>query len=396
MQSAHAFPSLDGKTTESLWKEGLELRRPQSRLVVPDMKARIPVLYPASSDGDNTHQRDYHSDYWFRVFNPSVGDAKDCTILKLGTWGYCQVGSQQPVRHDGTNESFSMGLENEGRPREFGPGLGNPHKPAHYQIYSAFMRGGRLQRMYLDTADARIFSKAGRPYGIFSRIDPSTYFVQPYLLNLDASESAHEDGLDEVLLRWRHASSGHQRNWSPLPVRGSSQDRVYVTYSICPHVVLDCSMTSGDCEKAYESRNTEVCGKPGDDATSSSLALRGSSLPVDLSGVVGLSRLLGGDFLLSVAHTVEDANSHKFALRTYLHRFVLYDAKPPFAVRDVSAAFTFPSFFGDSETDNEMDGIQYCSGMALKGHDLTLSYGVGDCVAMQVQVPLNAVFSALH
>ena len=390
-------PVLDDKANQDLFKHGLATRRPRARLVVPDVENRVPVLFPANGDGDNTHWRPHHQDFWLRVFNPSVGfpstDEKDeRMVVKVATWSYCRVGSREPVRHDGSNESYSMDSDNEAYPPEFLVARNNPYNLfGHYPTYSAYMRGGKVKRMYKDVADTRIFSMEGRPYGIFSRIvDTSTMYVQPYILDFEATESAYEDELDQMQLRWDEAADGHQRNWSPLPVPASAPGRMYVTYSICPHIVLDCEMSTGHCQRAYETLTPSVCEN--DDGK---VALRGGSLPVDLSTVPGLSNLIGGDFLLSVAHTVEDVEGHNSVFRKYVHRFILYDSVPPFAVRASSVGFSFPDFFGTKDAPSELDSIQYCTGATLRGTNLTLSYGVGDCIAMKVQLPLAYVFSTI-
>jgi len=388
--ASRSSDALDERSTQNLWL-ALQSEGVPSWLVRPAAGSGsfIPELYPR-----RTPQYVPGSGFWFRMFNPSVGSTPG-TMVKLGSWSYCRVGSAEPIGHEGGNETW-YALNAEGRAKlKHLRGFGGPETrwPSGdglplWPIYSAYMRNSRLVHLFADAADSRLFTHRNKPYAIFSRLDDRREYTRVWLASLDTVSSLPAR---EMPLRWAEADlRRHQRNWSPLPYsEGDGAGYLYVSYSICPHVVLRCDVGSGECAKAFETYNADVCGR---NATGSE-GLRGGSLPVALRGVPGL-----GDYLIAVAHTVEDAPLNRYVKRQYSHRFVLYDATPPFAVRSASEAFSFPAFF-----QNEIDSIQYCAGMALQLPDeqqaavLTVSYGVGDCVARTVQLPLaDVVTTSAH
>lgn len=70
----------------------------------------------------------------------------------------------------------------------------------------------------------------------------------------------------------------------------------------------------------------------------------------------------------------------------YEHVFVQAAAEPPFELRFVSPAFTFPRLFG-----TDVHYVQFCAGLAVNGRWTELSLGVGDCGAISVSMPTRDV-----
>ena len=165
----------------------------------------------------------------------------------------------------------------------------------------------------------------------------------------------------------------HIKNWVPWVHDGV----LHVSHSLCPHEVLRCNDLNGRCEFAYSTR-LKGCDP----------LLRGGSQAIQVAG-----------WLLCVAHTtkmltpVGMVQANRTAVdREYQHRFLLLEPAPPFAMRALSAPFSFPPAFG-----NEVDLIQFCSGIGLtEGNtSLTITYGVGDCIAMKLTLPTEQVLSQL-
>jgi glycosyltransferase involved in cell wall biosynthesis/predicted GH43/DUF377 family glycosyl hydrolase len=145
----------------------------------------------------------------------------------------------------------------------------------------------------------------------------------------------------------------HEKNWMPLVL----DERVCFVYSCAPTVVLAC-----DPQTAVVS---EVGRRPG---PASAQALRGGSQGVRI----------GELWLFAVHEVVSDAG-----ILRYLHRFVALDdalglvgSTPPF------------SFTGDP--------VEFCAGMARRGDDLVLSFGVSDAAAGLVVVAAAEVLSLLE
>ena len=170
----------------------------------------------------------------------------------------------------------------------------------------------------------------------------------------------------EVYLNYS-GSQVNEHNWVPLVHAGE----LYVLIQLCPARVLRCDPDSGRCERAFAAQSLASAGcAPG---------LRGGSPLVQLG-----SRLVG------VAHRTTsevDKGGGRGVGRRYTHQFFALAPAPPFTMLNDSAEFTFPAFFNSS-----LDRIQFCSGLALRnGHDLAISYGAGDCAALQVHLPRHRV-----
>jgi hypothetical protein len=149
--------------------------------------------------------------------------------------------------------------------------------------------------------------------------------------------------------------------------------------------VLRCDHESGGCIPAYNATLIDECDRK----------QHGSSPLVPV----------GSRYLLGVLHrkwwapamqypVYDDANNtgaRHFDLwvgYVYKHRFFVIESTPPFTLAGMSEYFELPPYF-----DNALDRVQFGAGLALDDlrGELTISYGVADCVALSVSVPLAAV-----
>ena len=181
-----------------------------------------------------------------------------------------------------------------------------------------------------------------------------------------------------------------EKNWSPFvaaavapsaggggPSRGSP--RLYLTYQLEPHVVLSCRAHDGQCRVRY---NT------------SALALWRARVPelgrLKVSGGTPCVTLNGAPTCMAHYRAFEPAPSRP--MRTpavaprpgpYMHMWYALNPAPPFQVMAVSRPFRFAALFGD-----DRDRVQYASGLVgnADGSRLTVSFGVGDCLAAELRV----------
>lgn len=130
----------------------------------------------------------------------------------------------------------------------------------------------------------------------------------------------------------------HEKNWMPLVVGGA----LHFVYSCGPTRVLRCEPLSGRTHVARETKGPEIAK-----------GFRGGSQGVAVH-----------DGHLFAVHEV-DASGR--ALR-YLHRLALLDRR--FELSAISPAFTFTT-----------DRVEFCAGMARRGDELILSFGVSDAAA---------------
>ena len=291
------------------------------------------------------------------AYNPSAArlhnkhnNSSRLQLVRIDPFGYCRVGDTKPL------VAFP------------------PH--AMKRSHTALLVDDALNALIPCAEDARFFSLGGRAHAAFVRYAHKCGGARGPPRVWIASLQPH---YREVQLSWPRMASGMQKNWLPFVVDGT----LYMSYSLCPHVVLRCELESGACVKAHETRLADCSPK-----------LRGGAAPVAIRhhGV-----------MLGVAHTTSNFTSSQRGMRLYAfyeHFLYLQRAVPPFDLVAVSPPFRFAHEFGGSLTDN----IQFCSGLqvALGSGDasagggvargvLTLTYGVGDCVARAVQVNLSHV-----
>ena len=144
----------------------------------------------------------------------------------------------------------------------------------------------------------------------------------------------------------------HEKNWMPF-LNGST---LYFLYSCDPTVVVACDPPDGRLEIVSQSS-----GPP------RAAGLRGGSqgVPVD-------------DGVLFVVHEVAERSG----MRAYPHRFVLLDHD--WRLAGISPAFTLRGH-----------EIEFCAGLARRGDDLLLTFGVGDRSAGLAVVSAEAALGLL-
>lgn len=228
--------------------------------------------------------------------------------------------------------------------------------------WTAWVQRGRLRAVLPWTEDPRAFKLRGHAHMIFSRKNLN-YYKKVWLARLEPTYR-------EVFLNFSR-SGANENNWVPIP----HGDELYALYTICDYwrggtgesLVLRCDPRSGHCKRAFSSSRT-ACPR----------GLRGGSPLVKL----------GETSLVGVAHrTLTEPRRSGGNDRRYLHYLYRLEAQPPFRLLNVSAAFSFPSWFNSS-----LDDIQFGAGLARRGADsLALSFGVGDCAALEVRVPVARV-----
>jgi predicted GH43/DUF377 family glycosyl hydrolase len=145
----------------------------------------------------------------------------------------------------------------------------------------------------------------------------------------------------------------HEKNWMPLVV----EDRLHFVYSCAPTVVLACDPRTAAVREAGRQHGPALAR-----------GFRGGSQGVRV----------GDRWLFAVHEVVGDAG-----ILRYLHRFVAIDDALTLAA--VTPEFSFTG-----------DPVEFCAGMAPRGHDLVLSIGVSDAAAGLVVVSQEEVLSLLR
>jgi glycosyltransferase involved in cell wall biosynthesis/predicted GH43/DUF377 family glycosyl hydrolase len=147
-------------------------------------------------------------------------------------------------------------------------------------------------------------------------------------------------------------SERHEKNWMPFVRDGA----LHFLYSCSPTIVLRCEVSTGEVTEVAESESPAAGG------------FRGGSQGVAIDG---------GH--LFVVHQTE---REERALR-YVHRFVLLDEE--LRLTAATPRFTFTA-----------DRVEFCAGMAARGEDLVLSFGVSDAAAGLAVLGLQDVLALLE
>jgi glycosyltransferase involved in cell wall biosynthesis/predicted GH43/DUF377 family glycosyl hydrolase len=144
----------------------------------------------------------------------------------------------------------------------------------------------------------------------------------------------------------------HEKNWMPFVRDGA----LHFLYSCSPTIVLRCDVRSGELTSVAERELPAAAG------------FRGGSQGVAVDG----------GHLFVIHQTEHDER----ALR-YVHRFVLLDRELRLAA--ATPRFTFAA-----------DRVEFCAGMALRGGELVLSFGVSDAAAGLAVLALEDVLALLE
>lgn len=145
----------------------------------------------------------------------------------------------------------------------------------------------------------------------------------------------------------------HEKNWMPF-VRG---DQLAFVYSSRPTLVLEADAASGRTRTLVKARGPAVAER-----------FRGSSQGV---------RVDGGHLFV-----VHETMVHRAAVQ-YVHRFALLD--DDLSLAGVSAPFSFTS-----------DRVEFCAGMAARGDELVISFGVSDVAAGLAVMDVRQALSMLE
>jgi glycosyltransferase involved in cell wall biosynthesis len=197
--------------------------------------------------------------------------------------------------------------------------------------------------------DLRLFEAGGRWYALATARDrnPAT-LCEVVLLELDGPRIVSARPLAGPV------AGRNEKNWVPF----GSDDGVRILYSCGLTVVLGCDPATGALQRLAEHPAPAWAG-----------GLRGGSQGVAVPGgqLFAVHEVLPGPVLG----------------RRYVHRFVLIDEY--LRLSAASPRFTFTG--GD---------IEFCAGMARRGSDLVLSFGVGDRVAMLAVMGEEAALGMLQ
>ena len=144
----------------------------------------------------------------------------------------------------------------------------------------------------------------------------------------------------------------HEKNWMPLP----SADGIRFIYSCTPTIVVGCDPRTGVCQTVASHQ-----GPPG-------MALRGGSqaLAVD-------------DGFLCIVHEARSEDGR----RLYDHRLVLLDEQ--YRIAALSSPFAFVS-----------QELEFCAGLARRGDQLLICFGVEDQAAMLGVLGLGEALAMLE
>jgi glycosyltransferase involved in cell wall biosynthesis len=160
--------------------------------------------------------------------------------------------------------------------------------------------------------------------------------------------------IESVRLLRGPSTDRHEKNWMPF---AGSDGGLRFLYGCDPTIVLEADPATGACEIVSE--------RPGPEGAD---RFRGGSQGITVDG--------GRLFVIHEAGEVA-------GVRSYGHRFVLLD--DAHALTAASPEFQFAA-----------QGVEFCAGMARRGDELLLTFGVGDHTAMLGVVDVGEVLAMLQ
>ena len=179
-----------------------------------------------------------------------------------------------------------------------------------------------------------------------------------------------------------------EKNWIPFV---DDMGQVRVSYQIEPHIVLTCGSPSGACVILYNTSAASLWHRRCSDRIAKRLL---DHHPVNPSMVRGGTTCVTG--VVPGEHVCIGHWHNNYA--SYYHWFYSFSSRWPHLILHVSYPFRFAPHFRDgAERGGEnKDRVQFAAGLAQKNETtLTITYGIGDCVAAEMAVPVSDVTDML-
>jgi|GEM_PF-626330 len=302
-----------------------------------DLAVPLSALAPSVTSADLELTLD---DGWYPM-NPTIAPSGDGFRLIVRTVNWINEGGHYTVIDpDGVFRTRNFLLDadrdlNVTATREIFPAVppGPPTFPSHV----------------VGVEDLRLIELDGQWFGTGSVRDRSKdRATQMALVTLD---EAH---VERLITLASPRPGQHEKNWMPFVYDGA----LHFVYTCSPTVVLRCDPESGSMVTMSSEAGPDDGG---------GLRLRGGSQGVEVE-----------DGWIFVVHEIAPFGGGP----SYVHRFVHLDRS--FVISGVSQAFFF-----------EVQSIEFCAGLARKGDDLIISYGVADRRAQMMTVSLADVRSLL-
>ena len=354
LASASARPVMDTELL-SLMQERPEFSRVTLVHVDPNTHHPNPLAHNWSlGNGSSQPRRQLHF-----VYNPSVLDY-DNIFVKVAPFAHCSLGSTK------------------------------------FTLANRVLKGSRWVVWIHRRAVRAVIAQAEDPFAL--RLSGQIHLL--FARRRSHSSVIHlaqlEPGYREIPLNYS-SMRVWEKNWAPFVYENS----LYVAYKLCPYRVLRCDTRTGECVDTPAADARRPISPPPPPPVCMGLSGSGPMVQYD------------SEHLLGVAHiTSHLPSSRRWAWgvgidRHYVHRFYIARATPPFALVGLSQPFHFPRFF-----QSELDLVQFCAGMAIEedagaasstvsggansgdngpARSVAISYGVADCVALSVRLPLTRV-----
>lgn len=207
--------------------------------------------------------------------------------------------------------------------------------------------------------DCRLFWFGGWKFSATVRERNARGICQQVMCDLDGNRA-------ENLVELSPAHDTHQKNWMPFSFEGPHfyNHPPRFIHSCYPLIMLDAEQPApygGEIrDTPYIARNFRG----------------GAAVPCRSSWC--------GTCLLAIIHESIDFPNQS-PHRVYWHRFVEINPDIGWEITRISQPFCF-----------QRRGVEFCAGMALKGDDLILSYGVHDKEAWLHRMPLQDALDMLH
>ena len=157
-----------------------------------------------------------------------------------------------------------------------------------------------------------------------------------------------------------------EKNWMPFQYK----NKLYIVYSINPHVILDINMDTGLCKKIFSTTFPEIINNIGNDI--------GNGAPAQLIILDGIERYIG------LGHT-RGVQNGELTRKNFIYLFNKY---PPFNITHVSKSFNLLTPFVN---------IEFGSGLLVdqKNNKIYISFGVDDCYSSIVTTTFEEIKNLL-
>ena len=298
----------------------------------------------------------------FRAFNPSVSLVNDDMLYSFRVSNYvgCDKNSGKPVRDP--NVIIGDKVKNYIMLSNMNDDIININIPDH--AHPKCVTGFEDARLIVtpDNKNVLLIANSHSNANCYTEMHLITIPYEDIVKTFESSSKPKVLNVDDsqvlrLYLEDHFKPSNNEKNWMPF---FDGNDLMFV-YSINPHIILKCDMSTGECKKVSETLNHKV-----------NSSLRGSS-----------QARLYQDQYVAIAHW-------RLSTSSYVTQAYTFEKETPYKITAIS-----PPFVINDQANRAETLVQFVSGFEIYNDTAYITYGEKDCDSKLFKVSMSSLLSSM-